>query len=89
MKDNIEYVKLDIDDIIEIILEHFQEQFENSEYAKGIILGSPDNELRFIGAFGNQNNHELAHINLEEIEKNMDYTGDHSFLKNNPDFFIK
>lgn len=89
MSKKVKYIKLDIDDIMEILLEHFQEQFENGEYAKGIFLGTPEEELRFIGVFGDQNNEELNNVNLKEIDKNMDYNGEHAFLRNNPDFFLE
>lgn len=85
----INYIKLDIDDIMEILLEHYQEQFLESNYSKGIFLGTPENELRFIGVFGEYNDKNLRNINLKTIDENMDYNGDHAFLKNNPDFFIK
>jgi len=31
---NINYIKLDADDILEILLEYYQEQFENTTLAK-------------------------------------------------------
>jgi len=86
---NINYIKLDADDILEILLEYYQEQFENTTLAKWIILGTPENDLRFIGAFGKENDPNFNSVDLEEIDKIMDYNGDHSSLKNNPDFFIK
>lgn len=73
---------------MENILEHFQQKFENSELAKGIFLGTPEKELRFIGNFGNISNKKINKIDLAEIDKDMDYNGDHSFLMSNPDFFI-
>lgn len=42
--ENINYIKLDVDDIMEILLEYYQERFEDSEFAKGIFLGSADDE---------------------------------------------
>jgi len=81
-------IKLDVDDIMEILLEYYQEQFQNSEYSKGMFLGMPGKELRFIAVFGSENDENLKKINLEELDKIIDYNGEHAFLKNNPDFLI-
>ena len=85
---NINYIKLDVDDIMEILLEHYQERFEESEFAKGVFLGSPDNELRFIAVFGKVEDDEIRDIDLEKIDRQMDYNGEHAFLRNNPNFYI-
>ena len=81
------YVKLDCDDIMEILLEHYQDQFTDSDCAKGILLGTPDNELRFVAVYGN--NDDIKTIDLEEVDKEMDYNGDHAFLRNNPEFYLE
>ena len=66
---NINYIKLDADDIMEILLEYYQERFEDCELAKGIFLGTPNNELRFIAAFGAAEDCELRDVDLEKIDR--------------------
>ena len=82
------YIKLDADDIMEILLEFYQERFDHSECAKGIFLGTPDNDLRFLAAFGNADEEEIDGVDLKTIDQEMDYNGDHSFLKRNPIFYV-
>ena len=89
MTDEIKYVKLDMDDVLEILLEYFQEKLENGESAKGMFLGTPENDLRFIGAFSSVGNQRLSFIDLETIDKELEYNGDHSVLKSHPNFQIK
>ena len=88
MNKKIKYIKLESDDILEIVLEYYQEQFDHSECARGIILGTPDKDLRLIAVFGDIDNENIDNIDLEEVDKNMDYTGDHAFLKNHPEFWL-
>ena len=83
------FIKLDSDDIMEILLEHYQERFKDSEFAKGIFLGTPENELRFIAVFGKAEDDEICTIDLEKIDQQMDYNGEHAFLRKNPQFYIE
>ena len=85
----INYIKLDADDIMEILLEYYQEKLEGSELAKGIFLGSADNELRFVAAFGGNEDSEIHEVDLEKIDSQMDYNGEHAFLRKNPGFYLK
>ena len=87
--ENKHFIKLDSDDIMEILLEYYQERFEEGDYAKGILLGSADKELRFVAVFGKAEDDEIQDIDLEQIDRQMDYNGEHAFLKNNPDFYLK
>ena len=82
------YIKLNSDDILEILLEHFQEQFDQCEAAKGIILGTPDKDLRFISAFSQTWDNDFDNIDLEKVDKQLSCNGDHPFLEANPDFCI-
>lgn len=86
---NRNFIKLDSDDIMEILLEFYQERFEDSELSRGIFLGLPDKDLRFIAVFGNEEDHEIQTIDLRKIDSQLEYNGEHAFLKNNPDFYIK
>ena len=48
---------------------------------EGILLGTPEKDLRFIGYLGSLNNKNIENIDLEEVDQNMDYNGDHAWLK--------
>lgn len=85
----INIIKLDSDDIMEILLEYYQERFADSDVSKGIILGSPDDGLRFVAVFGKMDDPEIHHIDLEEVDRQNDYNGDHAFLRSNPAFGFK
>ena len=89
MGKKINFKKLDADDILEIILEHFQNSEKDCEFAKGILLGTAGKDLRFVGVFGKENDSQLKNYDLIKLDENMDYNGDHSFLKDNPDFQIQ
>ena len=78
---NRKIIKLDADDIMEILLEHYQEAFDKA-YAKGIILGAEYKELRFIAVFGEEQDEELKKLDLKKIDQQMDYNGEHSFFRN-------
>ena len=58
MGKKIKYIKLDADDIMEIVLHYYQEKFNHSENARGILLGTPEKDLRFIGVFGDFHSHD-------------------------------
>jgi len=79
--------KINEDDILEILLEYLQEtEFKDTVSSRGMILGTPGSDLRFISIFGNEFN--LKKYNLEEIDSNQDFNVDHSFLENNPQFHL-
>ena len=71
---------------MEILLEHFQNG-ELSDYisARGCILGKPGYDLRFVGIFS-KNDKQVITQNFEELDKEIDYNGDHSFLKAHPEY---
>lgn len=86
MKQNkVMFKKLDMDDILEILIEYFQDSNEGCQNASGIILGTPNEDLRFIGVFGRLTNSDIEKYDLEEIDKTMDYNGDHAFIKAHPE----
>jgi hypothetical protein len=87
MKRKYSIKKLDEDDILEIIIEHFQDgELADFMSAQGCILGEPGKDLRFVGVFSNEKG--LLRNDLEKIDKEMDFNGDHSFLKKHPEFYI-
>ncbi len=67
------YKKLDEDDILEILIEHFQNG-ELSDFisAHGCILGKPGNDLRFIGVFS-KSEKQVPYQDLEELDKEINY----------------
>ena len=80
--------KLNEADILEILLEHFPEiNEENTSFSRGILFGEPGNNLRFIGVYGDYDA-QLQELDLEEIDANHDFNGDHSFLEKNPQFWL-
>ena len=81
--------KLDEDDILEILLEYFLEiDRTNTPLSRGILLGKPGDNLRFVGVYGEEDDLEFMELSLEEIDGNYEFNGTHSFLKNNPTFYI-
>ena len=86
MNGKICYKKLDEDDILEILIEHFQnDELSDFIYAHGCLLGKPGEDLRFIGTFSKSDGQVITE-DIEKLDKEIDYNGDHSFLKNHPEF---
>ena len=56
------YIKLDADDIMEILLEYYQERFDDSE---------------------------MRDVDLVKIDSQMEYNGEHAFLRKNPGFYLE
>ncbi len=80
------YKKLDEDDILEILIEHFQDdELRGFSKACGCLLGKPGEDMRFIGVFSKSDD-QIFDLDLEEIDKKIDYNGSHAFLKNHPEF---
>lgn len=77
------YKKLDEDDILEILIEHFQnDEFSECLNAHGCLLGNPGKDLRFVAAFSKEEK-PISEQTLAEIDKEKGFNGDHAFLKNN------
>ncbi len=78
--EEIKYMKLDYDDICEIIVEHYRDKIENSSGARCLFLGTPENDLRLIAAFSDD--WEALHeIDLASIDKKIEFNGEHAFIK--------
>ena len=77
--------KLSEDDILEILIEHFQNgKYSLSEaYAK--FFGSSGKDLRAVIVL-NRGGHK--NFDLDEIENRTEYNGDHAFLINHPEFDV-
>ncbi len=88
MKKEFIYKKLDEDDIIEIIIEHFQ-RVECPDFirAKACLYGEPGHDLRLIAVFSNDEQEKIEH-DFKKLDEEMSYNGDHSFLKKHPEYYI-
>ncbi|QOR65954.1 hypothetical protein IM538_19445 [Cytobacillus suaedae] len=73
--------KYNQDDILEILTEHLAEEggFETFQ-SKAIFLGTPGKDLRLITVVGELDDDDINEIDLDEIDKSMDYNGSHSDL---------
>lgn len=75
--------KLDEDDILEILIESFQTgKFSISEGCAK-FYGEPGKDLRAVIVI-NRGAHK--EFDLDEIDKNTEYNGDHYFLSKHPEF---
>lgn len=71
--------KLEKDDILEILIEHFQDgKLKKYSYATANLLGTVNEDIRFVGVFSKN---VLKDVDLHEIDKNTDFNGDHSALR--------
>lgn len=88
MKDKV-MIKLNEDDILEILTEHFAKQYGFNEFnARGIVIGESGNNLRFVAVVGESEDTSIQRINLTEIDEKIDFNGSHSFMKSvNPNNF--
>ena len=75
--------KLDEDDVLEILIEHFQRGKQKKFVGNARFFGSAGQDLRVVIVL---NDDESENFDLEEIERNTDFNGDHSFLNNHPEF---
>lgn len=85
MKDKIIYEKLNEEDMQEIVMEYLQEK-HNLSSAQIIMLGSVGKDLRCVCAL--KENVFSKPLNLEEVDKQIDFTGDHEWLKKHSDFLL-
>lgn len=75
------YKKLDADDILEILVHYYQDsKSEFFEHARGILLGNAEEDnIRFIGVFGKSEDPAVTACDLEELDNQLEYNGDHAF----------
>jgi hypothetical protein len=81
MKVNIH--KLNEDDILEILIEHFQKGKNEKSAVSAKFFGSSGEDLRAVIVVTKKH---TAKFDFEEIEKSTDFNGDHAFLNNHPEF---
>lgn len=73
--------KYNEDDIIEILSEYLGDKTEFDTYqSKAMLLGTPGKDLRLIAVIGDLDDDDIAKLNLEDIDNEMDYNGTHSDL---------
>ena len=90
MGKQIHYKKLNEDDILEIVMEHFlNDEFKDLSCTRCGVLGEPGKDLRFIGVFADEKSMEIFNYDLAKIDAEIDFNGDHSFLKKHPEFQIQ
>lgn len=70
--------KYNEDDILEILSEHLAEVSGYEKFrSRAILLGKPDKDLRLLCVVGDLEDEEIDNIDLEELDKNMDFNGTH------------
>lgn len=69
--------KLNQDDILRILVRHFQEEIGES-WGYGELLGTPNKDLRFIGIFSTDDNKTPSDYDIEQIDSNTDFNDDWS-----------
>jgi hypothetical protein len=73
---NVFFIKLSEDDVLEIILEHYQEKMSSESFATASFLGNPGQNLRLVGVISDLDGVGYK-FDFEEIDKSIDFTGDH------------
>lgn len=69
-------VKLSTDDIMRILVTHFQKGDFGESFGHGELLGTPGEDLRFIGYFRTDVENAPFDYDINEIDKIYDFTGD-------------
>ena len=68
--------KLNQDDILRILINHFQQDEYGESMGYGEIIGEVDKDLRFIGIFKNNDDSYPFEDDINRIDKEMDFNGD-------------
>jgi hypothetical protein len=73
--------KYNQDDILEILTEYLAEEngFDTFQ-SKAILMGSPGKDLRLIAVIGDLDDDDISNLDLEELDKEIDFNGSHSNL---------
>ncbi|MDX1699359.1 MAG: hypothetical protein R3250_02015 [Melioribacteraceae bacterium] len=73
-----EVFKFNEDDILEILSEYLAEEYGFDTFqSTAIIKGEPTKDLRLIAVIGELEDDDIAKIDLDYIDKKMDYNGSH------------
>lgn len=73
MKNKEKIVKLNQDDILRILVTHFQDEIGES-WGYGELLGTSKEDLRFIGIFRTDVENAPFDYDIEKIDKNTSFT---------------
>jgi hypothetical protein len=77
-KENKKVFKYNEDDILEILLECLAKENEFELYSsKGLLLGTPGKDLRLVAVVGELEDESVDVLDLDEIDRNMDFNGTH------------
>lgn len=83
------FKKLNQDDILEIIIEHFwKNECKNLLNGKAAVFGTKDEDLRAVCVFGDLDDSRIDKWDMVQLDKELEFNGDHSFLENNPEFYL-
>lgn len=75
-------LKYDQDDILEIITEYMAEKYGFGEfYARAMLFGTPDKDLRLVAVVGDSEDGSVKKVDLDKVDKELDYNGDHANAK--------
>lgn len=74
MKNKEKIVKLNQDDILRIIVHHYQDELDGESWGCGKLLGTPDEDLRFVGIFRTDVENAPFDYDIEKIDKETDFT---------------
>jgi hypothetical protein len=76
--------KYNQDDILEILTEYLAEENGfNTFQSNAMSVGNVDEDLRLIAVIGDLEDDDISKLDLDEIDKSMDYNGFHSGLNEN------
>lgn len=79
--------KINEDDMLEILTERYMDSGFTGT-ARGLILGAPGVDLRFIGVWGQGLFDEvLDNMDLNKLEKDVDFDSSDVFLEKDPRFY--
>ncbi|MCL1698796.1 hypothetical protein [Lysinibacillus sp. Bpr_S20] len=73
--------KYNEDDILEVLSEYLGDETGFDTYqSTAMLLGTPGKDLRLIAVIANGNEGDMTKLNLEDIDKEIDFNGTHSDL---------
>ena len=75
-------LKYDQDDILEIVTEAMAKEYKFGEFnINAMVLGTPGVDLRIVAVVGELDDKSIYEVDLEAVDKEMDYNGFHSRIK--------
>lgn len=81
MKNDVQFYKMSEEDILDIVNDYISQKTNHkTAQSKSILLGTPNNDLRVIAAVTPCTDGELDNLDLEKIDKELDFNGEYSNL---------